>query len=212
MAPSDAEEEPALVLLAADQRQPLDDDEPRCVVRLVCMLCVDVLVPSSFRLFFSLRRVLCVFAQVCGRYGAYICDATDEDVCSIECRDVCVLRHSEALLLSEEQAKQRALAATLLRRRLGIRVVSGDVVIATDSSAQQSRQSIPFPIVDFADCGLPPQLYVNMQTKLLEKPSPVQMQVIPCILDGSNVRVSVALCCVVTWYSVTRLTAGTRCL
>lgn len=54
MAPSDAEEEPALVLLAADQRQPLDDDEPRCVVRLVCMLRVNVLVPSSSHLFFSL--------------------------------------------------------------------------------------------------------------------------------------------------------------
>lgn len=153
---------------------------------------------------------VCVFAQVCGRYGAYICDATDEDVCSIECRDVCILRHREALVLREEQAKQRALAATLLRRRLGIRVVSGEVVTITDSNAQQ--QSIPFPIVDFADCELPPQLYANMQAKFLEKPSPVQMQVIPCVLEGSNVRVSVALCCVVTWYSVTPLTAGARCM
>lgn len=23
---------------------------------------------------------------VCGRYGAYICDATDQDVCSIQCK------------------------------------------------------------------------------------------------------------------------------
>ena len=23
---------------------------------------------------------------VCGKYGAYICDATDEDVCSIQCK------------------------------------------------------------------------------------------------------------------------------
>lgn len=126
--------------------------------------------------------------QICGRYGAYICDATDEDVCSIECRDVCLLRHKEALVLSEEQLKQRALSMTLLRRRLGIRVVSGDGLTATVNNGQPQQQQIPFPIVSFADCDLPPQLYANMQMKLLERPSPVQMQAIPCVLARNNVR------------------------
>eukprot|EP00300_Choanocystis_sp_HF-7_P035076 c4833_g1_i1.p1 GENE.c4833_g1_i1~~c4833_g1_i1.p1 ORF type:complete len:274 (-),score=30.98 c4833_g1_i1:25-846(-) len=48
---------------------------------------------------------------VCGRFGAYICDATNEDVCSLECRDECLTRnqptagaraHSEGLRLPEE--------------------------------------------------------------------------------------------------------------
>ena len=29
---------------------------------------------------------------VCGKYGAYVCDKTDEDVCSIECKNILLQR------------------------------------------------------------------------------------------------------------------------
>ena len=36
-----------------------------------------------------------LYVQICGNYGEYICDATDEDVCGFQCRDLCIQRMEE---------------------------------------------------------------------------------------------------------------------
>ena len=55
--------EEKIVQFSKDQRYP-EPGEPVCVVYL----------PYNLLL------------QVCGRYGEYICDETDKDVCSMECK------------------------------------------------------------------------------------------------------------------------------
>ncbi|KAF1321918.1 Dead/deah box RNA helicase, partial [Globisporangium splendens] len=135
---------------------------------------------------------------ICSRYGAYICDATDEDVCSIECRDKCIARHDQARAAAQAQTTQRALAAKMLRKRLAIRVYYDD---DNDDSSKGCgdrtergndayyEREIPFPITGFAECALPPKLYANMQAKMYATPTPVQMQVIPCALQRKHLLV-----------------------
>lgn len=38
---------------------------------------------------------------VCGKYGAYICDATDEDICSIQCKQAHLCSVQETSKISE---------------------------------------------------------------------------------------------------------------
>ncbi|TYZ63245.1 hypothetical protein PybrP1_009436 [[Pythium] brassicae (nom. inval.)] len=105
----------------------------------------------------------------CGRFGAYVCDATDEDVCSLECRDACIQRRRE----TEARDAQ-------LRRKLGIRV----------TGACGARGLDPL-LASFDDCEppLPPSLRANMRRAALETPTPVQMQVVPSALARANLLV-----------------------
>ena len=100
---------------------------------------------------------------------------------------MCITQHEEEQLAKHEHDKQRLIAAKLLRKRLEIRVDHGDTR-SGGGSGSANKETAPFPIVDFSDCELPPQLYANMQTKMYEKPTPVQMQVIPCALARKHVR------------------------
>uniref|UniRef100_K3WU31 RNA helicase n=1 Tax=Globisporangium ultimum (strain ATCC 200006 / CBS 805.95 / DAOM BR144) TaxID=431595 RepID=K3WU31_GLOUD len=138
---------------------------------------------------------LCV---ICGRYGAYICDATDEDVCSMECRDQCIERHEHVRAAAHAQAIQRAQAAKMLRKRLAIRVYYDDgndngnkerADRAKGYNNAHHEREIPFPITDFAECALPPALYASMRAKMYATPTPVQMQVIPCALQRKHLLV-----------------------
>ena len=45
------------------------------------------------------------FIKICGRYGAYICDETDKDVCSLECKKI----HLE-LYREEERRRKEGLS------------------------------------------------------------------------------------------------------
>ncbi|KAF0697532.1 Aste57867_11775 [Aphanomyces stellatus] len=98
----------------------------------------------------------CVF---CGRYGEYICDKTDEDVCSMECRD---------------RATERA-AHRELQRKFGM-TVSGagiDLPLATE----------------FHQLKLHEDLRYNMRIEGYHHPTPVQMQVLPHALNHRHVVV-----------------------
>ncbi|XP_059982716.1 probable ATP-dependent RNA helicase DDX59 isoform X2 [Lagenorhynchus albirostris] len=137
---------------------------------------------------------------VCGRYGEYICNETDEDVCSLECKAKHLLqvRGAEALLApggpqkadSEPAAPhpasyvytEHAFISNLredqienLRRQLGI-VVQGP--------------GVPRPIIDFEHCGFPEALNLNLKTSGYEIPTPIQMQMVPLGLLGRDVLAS----------------------
>ncbi|XP_038892129.1 DEAD-box ATP-dependent RNA helicase 41 isoform X2 [Benincasa hispida] len=129
---------------------------------------------------------------VCGRYGEYICDETDDDICSMECKqsllrkvanrlspdmpplkrlpaaDECVYVKSGSSSLTCDQTE-------LLRRKLGISI-KGDLDCA--------------PILSFSYGNLPQKLLQNLETAGYEMPTPVQMQAIPAACLGKNLLVS----------------------
>ncbi|CAK7348168.1 unnamed protein product [Dovyalis caffra] len=131
---------------------------------------------------------------VCGRYGEYICDQTDSDICSLECKqtllgraadthlpvglpppkrvaatDECFyVRDSESSSLTGDQTE-------LLRRKLEIHV-KGD--------------SVTDPILSFSSCNLPEKLLHNIQTLGYDMPTPIQMQGIPAALTGKSLLAS----------------------
>ncbi|POM72589.1 DEAD/DEAH box RNA helicase, partial [Phytophthora palmivora] len=116
---------------------------------------------------------------VCGRYGEYVCDATDEDVCSLQCRDVSIARRQQ----KRQQEAQGLKQSEELRRELGIKITIG-------SAGGSGNAPYPTPLVDFAQAQLPKKLLMNLSANGFERPTPVQMQTIPCVLQGHNVLVS----------------------
>lgn len=137
---------------------------------------------------------------VCGRYGEYICDKTDEDVCSLECKAKHLLQVKEEEGPLKPNSPQRAASepetpldafyvykehpfiGTLredqietLRQQLGI-LVQG--------------QEVARPIIDFEHCGFPETLNQNLKKSGYEVPTPVQMQMIPVGLLGRDILAS----------------------
>ncbi|KAM5238261.1 putative ATP-dependent RNA helicase DDX59 isoform 4-T4 [Ctenodactylus gundi] len=137
---------------------------------------------------------------VCGRYGEYICDKTDEDVCSLECKAKHLLQvkeREEKLNLSSSQDtgsepdpplaafyvyKEHPFISSLredqmenLKQQLGISV---------------QGQEITRPIIDFEHCGFPEALNHNLKKSGYEVPTPIQMQMIPVGLLGRDILAS----------------------
>lgn len=137
---------------------------------------------------------------VCGRYGEYICDKTDEDVCSLECKAKHLLQvkeKEEKLKLSSPQEagpepvfplnalyvyKEHPFILNLredqienLKQQLGISV---------------QGQQVARPIIDFEHCGFPEALNLNLKKSGYEVPTPVQMQMIPVGLLGRDILAS----------------------
>ncbi|KAK1319516.1 DEAD-box ATP-dependent RNA helicase 41 [Acorus calamus] len=133
---------------------------------------------------------------VCGRYGEYICDETDDDVCSIECKQTLLNRLPKpkpvvptVKLPAEDEcfyvrdghdSHSHRLTDTQiesLRRRIDIEVRGA---------------SVPPPIVAFASCELAQKLQQNLELAGYDIPTPVQMQAIPAALSGRDLLVSAA--------------------
>ncbi|XP_036058885.1 probable ATP-dependent RNA helicase DDX59 [Onychomys torridus] len=137
---------------------------------------------------------------VCGRYGEYICDKTDEDVCSLECKAKHLLQvkeEEESLKASSPQRaasqpeppldafyvyKEHPFIVTLredqietLKQQLGISV---------------QGQEVARPIIDFEHCGFPETLNQNLKKAGYEVPTPIQMQMIPVGLLGRDILAS----------------------
>lgn len=135
---------------------------------------------------------------VCGRYGEYICDETDDDICSLECKQSLLSRLSKSkasreqpsltkLLVTDEcyyvrdgnnESEPRCLSNSqteLLRRKLEISV-QGD--------------NTPDLVLSFASCNLPHKLLLNLEAAGYEMLTPVQMQAIPSALLGQSLLVS----------------------
>uniref|UniRef100_A0A5B6Z4K5 DEAD-box ATP-dependent RNA helicase 41 n=1 Tax=Davidia involucrata TaxID=16924 RepID=A0A5B6Z4K5_DAVIN len=135
---------------------------------------------------------------ICGRYGEYICDETDDDICSLECKQTLLHRVAKSQLPvglpppvrlpttdecfyvrdSDDKSESQSLSSDqteLLRRKLEI-CVRGDLV--------------PAPILSFSSCDLPQKLLQNIEAAGYEIPTPVQMQAIPAALIGKSLLVS----------------------
>ncbi|CAJ1953331.1 unnamed protein product [Sphenostylis stenocarpa] len=130
---------------------------------------------------------------ICGRYGEYICDETDDDVCSLECKQAVLCRIGKSLApigsilppkkipiadecfyVSDADYKSgTASIASDLRTKLDIHV-KGDVVA---------------PILSFSACNLPDKLLHNIEAAGYDMPTPVQMQAIPAALTGKSMLV-----------------------
>ncbi|KEH25620.1 putative RNA helicase [Medicago truncatula] len=136
---------------------------------------------------------------VCGRYGEYICDETDDDVCSLECKQSVLSRISKSsssvgclpppkkLPAADECIYVRDtdnisgtpslggdhVQAELLRKKLDIHV----------------KGVVSAPVMSFASCNLPDKLLQNIEAAGYEMPTPVQMQAIPAALVGKNMLV-----------------------
>ncbi|XAR60436.1 RNA helicase [Bertholletia excelsa] len=135
---------------------------------------------------------------ICGRYGEYICDETDDDVCSLECKQTLLCRIATSkkpvalpspirvpttdecfyVKDTDENLDSQSLSNDqdeLLRRKLEINV---------------KGTFVPAPILSFASCKLPQKLLQNIESAGYEMPTPVQMQAIPAAMDGKNLLVS----------------------
>ncbi|KAK2977664.1 hypothetical protein RJ640_015661 [Escallonia rubra] len=135
---------------------------------------------------------------VCGRYGEYICDETDDDICSLECKRILLVRVAKAHLPASlppptrlpttdecfyvrerndnfESPSMTTDQTALLRLKLEISV---------------KGPFIPVPILSFASCNVPQKLLQNIEAAGYEMPTPVQMQAIPAALIGQSLLVS----------------------
>lgn len=137
---------------------------------------------------------------VCGRYGEYICDQTDEDVCSLECKakhllqvkekkeklNLCCPQNAgsepESPLTTFYVYKEHPFISNLqedqienLKQQLGISV---------------QGQEVTRPIIDFEHCDFPEALNHNLKKSGYEVPTPIQMQMIPVGLLGRDILAS----------------------
>ncbi|XP_068262368.1 probable ATP-dependent RNA helicase DDX59 isoform X3 [Nyctibius grandis] len=138
---------------------------------------------------------------VCGRYGEYICDKTDEDVCSLECKAKHLLQdqEKEKKLKSDQLTKANSQAETHLLNTpyfyqdhsfiLGLRDEQIENLKLQLGIAVQGQQ-VPRPIVEFEHCGFPETLNRNLKNSGYEVPTPIQMQMIPVGLLGRDIVAS----------------------
>ncbi|NWV77203.1 DDX59 helicase, partial [Dasyornis broadbenti] len=136
---------------------------------------------------------------VCGRYGEYICDKTDEDVCSLECKAKHLLQTQakEEQLTSDQptdsQAEAHLLNTTYFYEDhsfiLGLQDEQVENLKLQLGIAVQGQQ-VPRPIVEFEHCGFPETLNNNLKNSGYEVPTPIQMQMIPVGLLGRDILAS----------------------
>ncbi|XP_073099073.1 DEAD-box ATP-dependent RNA helicase 41 [Elaeis guineensis] len=135
---------------------------------------------------------------ICGRYGEYICDETDDDICSKECKSTLLARLASTqkptlvcnrpvrVPVSDEcfyvRADNRPNSESLstdqtesLRSKIGIGI---------------KGNSVPAPVLSFSSCNLPQKLEQNLESAGYLIPTPVQMQTIPAALVNRNILVS----------------------
>ncbi|WCJ40277.1 DEAD-box ATP-dependent RNA helicase 41 [Euphorbia peplus] len=133
---------------------------------------------------------------VCGRYGEYICDVTDDDICSLECKQIVLDRvaankQSSSGLLPPPQRIAANDECFYVRE-------SGYVCLDNDQTELLRRkleihvkgEFVPDPILSFASCKLPQKLLQNIETAGYAMPTPVQMQAIPVALTGKSLLAS----------------------
>lgn len=137
---------------------------------------------------------------VCGRYGEYICDKTDEDVCSLECKAKHLLQVKEEEGPLKPSSPQGAasepespLDAFYVYKEHPFIVALRDDQIETlkqQLGISVQGQEVARPIIDFEHCGFPETLNQNLKKSGYEVPTPIQMQMIPVGLLGRDILAS----------------------
>ncbi|XP_004625377.1 probable ATP-dependent RNA helicase DDX59 isoform X1 [Octodon degus] len=137
---------------------------------------------------------------VCGRYGEYICDKTDEDVCSLECKAKHLLQvkgKEEKLNLSSPQNAGSEpgyplTAFYVYRQHPFISSLQEDQIehLKQQLGISVQGQEVTRPIIDFEHCDFPEALNHNLKKSGYEVPTPIQMQMIPVGLLGRDILAS----------------------
>ncbi|NXG49188.1 DDX59 helicase, partial [Psilopogon haemacephalus] len=137
---------------------------------------------------------------VCGRYGEYICDKTDEDVCSLECKAKHLLQTqakekkltSDQLTTAESQTETYLNAPYFYKDHSFILGLQDEQIenLKLQLGIAVQGQQVPRPIVEFEHCGFPETLNHNLKKTGYEVPTPIQMQMIPVGLLGRDIVAS----------------------
>lgn len=146
---------------------------------------------------------------MCGRYGEYICDATDNDVCSLECKASHLMKMgmgtgAEALNREDKPKDGRAAASgqpavdTAFETSYSYkedRFISGLTeeqlqCIKHELGIETQGTNVSRPIIEFEHCGFPTTLGGNLKKAGYQAPTPVQMQMVPVGLTGRDVIAS----------------------
>ncbi|KAG7327748.1 hypothetical protein KOW79_009354 [Hemibagrus wyckioides] len=144
---------------------------------------------------------------MCGRYGEYICDNTDNDVCSLECKashlaSMCMGLTEKVFSKIKEEGTGISPSTTLTdptSNTAGLGYCYQEDAFITDLTEDQVErvkkelgivtegQDVPRPIIEFEHCRFPEALKVNLKKAGYEAPTPVQMQMVPVGLAGRDV-------------------------
>ncbi|XP_041745612.1 probable ATP-dependent RNA helicase DDX59 [Coregonus clupeaformis] len=151
---------------------------------------------------------------MCSRFGEYICDSTDNDVCSLECKASHLAKMGmgtgeDAFNRDDTGEKTTSQCGQPAVDRAGNSVedlykdysYKEDAFISglTEEQVQRVKQELGIvtegrevgrPIIEFGQCNLPPTLSTNLKKAGYEAPTPVQMQMVPVGLAGRDVIAS----------------------
>ena len=149
---------------------------------------------------------------MCGRYGEYICDSTDNDVCSLECKakhlfkmgmgtGADVFNRKDTIGDERTQPQQSAVDTDGVGGSEAVYAYKDDLFISglTEEQVQRIKQELGIetqgsevkrPILEFEHCGFPATLNGNLKKAGYAAPTPVQMQMVPIGLTGRDVIVS----------------------
>ncbi|CAJ1060794.1 LOW QUALITY PROTEIN: probable ATP-dependent RNA helicase DDX59 [Xyrichtys novacula] len=148
---------------------------------------------------------------MCGRYGEYICDSTDNDVCSLECKakhlaqmgmgtgadvfdrkDTKGNERTKSQLPGDPGGEGISAVSYSYREDSFISGLTEEQVlrIKQELGIQTEGRDVRRPIVEFDHCGFPGTLKSNLKKAGYEAPTPVQMQMVPVGLTGRDVIAS----------------------
>ncbi|XP_022624325.1 probable ATP-dependent RNA helicase DDX59 [Seriola dumerili] len=150
---------------------------------------------------------------MCGRYGEYICDSTDNDVCSLECKanhlvqmgmgtgaDVFNRKDTNGDGRTPQPPQSAVDGGGTGECEAGYNYREDPFISGlTDEQVQRIKQELGIetqgtevrrPIIEFEHCGFPATLSGNLKKAGYEAPTPVQMQMVPVGLSGRDVIAS----------------------
>lgn len=145
---------------------------------------------------------------MCGRYGEYICDSTDNDVCSLECKASHLVKMGlgtggdvfNTKDNNEDKRTQQPAAHSFGGGETDYSYREDQFISGlTDEQIQRIKQELGIetqgshitrPIVEFEHCGFPATLNGNLKKAGYEAPTPIQMQMVPVGLTGRDVIAS----------------------
>jgi len=140
---------------------------------------------------------------ICERYGEYICDETDEDVCSLECKQ----KHLTINLKSKQTDKvvSKVPEETQEDFQEYYNQCSEKCVFKSKITKEQAQffreklkinismdKNVPSLLFNFTDFDFHPRLISNLTENNLMRPTVVQMQSIPVGLSHRDMLVSAA--------------------
>ncbi|XP_074523507.1 putative ATP-dependent RNA helicase DDX59 [Halichoeres trimaculatus] len=143
---------------------------------------------------------------MCGRYGEYICDSTDNDVCSLECKAKHLVQmgmgtgaevfnqkeKNEHQVIQPQQASGDFIGSYSYKENQFISGLTEDQVqrIKQELGIETEGRDVRRPIVEFGHCGFPAKLNENLKKAGYEAPTPIQMQMVPVGLTGRDIIAS----------------------